>query len=232
MNPADFRRKLTSDATAVAMTEFALGMPLLLVASLWGIETANLALANLRVGQLAVQIADNASRIGDTSTLQNRKIYESDINDLIYGAQVQGGTGLDLFGRGRVIISSLEADPTTGRQYIHWQRCRGLKAVSSSYGVAGDGTSNTITGMGPPGEQVSAQPGDAVIFVEVIYDYRPLIAGRLISNQTTIRTISSFTVRDDRDLGQIYQRDPAKPDPVQDCATFSGAPQVSASGIS
>lgn len=80
------------DTSGVAMTEFALGAPFLLMAGLWGAESANYALVNMKMSQLAIQLADNASRVGDTSTLQNRKIYESDINDVLYGAQLQAAS--------------------------------------------------------------------------------------------------------------------------------------------
>lgn len=223
--------RLRDNTSGVAMVEMALGLPLLLSAGLWGTETANFAVTNMRVAQLASQIADNASRIGDTSTLEDRKIYESDINDLIYGAQIQGGTSLSLFDRGRVIISSLEVDEASGNQYIHWQRCRGAKRVASSYGVAGDGINRRITGMGPAGEEVTAEPGEAVIFVEVQYDYTPLVSTYLLPRSRTITSIASFTVRDSRDLTQIYQRDPAQPDEVQDCNLYKGAPVVTGSGV-
>lgn len=111
---------LRRNRSGVAMTEFALGAPLVLMAGLWGTETANFALTNMKVGQLAVHIADNSSRVGDLSTLQNRRVYEYDINDVLYGAQVQAG-GMQLFRHGRVIISSLQVD-SNGRQYIHWQQ--------------------------------------------------------------------------------------------------------------
>ena len=67
-------RRLARNRSGVAMTEFALGAPFLLMAGLWGTEMANYALVNMKIGQLAVHIADNASRIGDTSMLQDRKI--------------------------------------------------------------------------------------------------------------------------------------------------------------
>ncbi|WP_374529670.1 TadE/TadG family type IV pilus assembly protein [Novosphingobium sp.] len=222
-------RRLLRHRSGVAMTEFALGAPFLLTAGLWGTEVANFALANMKIGQLAVHLADNASRIGDTSTLQNRKIYESDLNDVFFGAQIQGGAGIDLYRHGRVIISSLEVDPATGRQYIHWQRCRGAKTVNSSYGLEGDGLSSSIAGMGAAGEEVIAQPGDAVIFVEISYTYQPLVSSRFISN-LEIHTIASFNVRDSRDLSQIYQRNPSSPDDTQDCAVFNGPMSVSSGG--
>jgi hypothetical protein len=213
-------RRLLRNKSGVSAVEFALGAPFLLTAGLWGSETANYALVNMKVGQLAVHIADNASRIGDTSTLQNRKIYESDINDVVYGAQIQGGPTIGLFDNGRVIISSLQVrDAGAGEeQYIHWQRCRGAKNVASSFGDEGDVKPD---GMGREGNEVLAQAGDAVIFVEVNYTYQPLISANFMGSLDIIST-ASFTVRDDRDLSQIYQRDPMNPDAEQQCSVYSG----------
>lgn len=212
-------RAFAASRRGVALTELALSLPFFLGVGLAGVEVANYAIVNMKVSQLAIQLADNASRIGDTSTLNDRKIYESDINDLLQGASIQGGKGLDFYDHGRAIVSSLEVYPgTTDRQYIHWQRCMGKKEWSSSYGVAGDGTDGELTGMGPEGEEVVAFAGEAVIFVEVAYDYQPLISSRLIGN-STIRAISSFTVRADRDLSQIHQRSPASP--AATCSRFA-----------
>jgi len=212
-------RRLKRDVSGLALVEFALAMPVLLTAGLWGVETANFAVVNMRVSQLATHLADNASRIGDTSTLQNRKIYESDINDILRGAHIQGGR-LELFEHGRAIISSLEVVPETAdRQYIHWQRCAGKQAWTSSYGVQGDGLDGSMAGMGPDDRQVMAFGGEAVIFVELVYQYQPLVSDVFIASDN-IHSIASFTVRDSRDLAQIYQRDPSNPDTVADCATF------------
>lgn len=92
------------------MTEFALAAPLLMAAGLYGAETTWLTIIHMRVNQTALKIADDASRIGEISALENRKIYESDINDLLYGAHLETGT-LEFFANGRVIISSLEVVP-------------------------------------------------------------------------------------------------------------------------
>lgn len=221
-------RRLIRNRSGVAMTEFALGMPLLLTAGLWGTEVANFALVNMKVNQLAEHIADNASRVGDATVLQNRKVYESDINDVIFGAELQAGS-LDLFEHGRVFISSLEVDPATGKQYIHWQRCRGAPKIDSSFGKQGAGLITPIAGMGQPGEEVYAQPGDAVIFVELVYDYQTMISDRFVGARD-IHTVASFTVRDKRDLSQLYQRDPGNPDQVQSCTTYRGTPEVDSKG--
>ena len=226
MNFLNRLRGLVRNCSGVAMLEFALGAPFLLTAGLWGAEEANFALVNMKISQLAEHIADNASRVGDTSTLQNRRIYESDINEVIYGAQIQGGSKIGLYDHGRVIISSLEVT-TTDQQYIHWQRCRGVKTVASTYGT--EGTNLGTAGMGPAGNEVLAQQGDAVIFVEIDYTYQPLVSAQFLGS-LDIHSIASFTVRDKRDLAQIYQRDPGAPDPVQRCGAYNGNAQVRTDG--
>ncbi len=219
-------RHLLHDRVGLALTEFALGAPVLLTAGLWGVELANFAVTNMQIGQLTVHIADNGSRIGDTSNLTNRKIYEADINDIFVGAAAQSGQKMELLKHGRVIISSLQVDDASGDQYIHWQRCRGMKVENSTYGNTGDGLATPIAGLGPTGEEVEAQPEDAVIFVEVFYDYQPIISSAFLFKTSTIQSIASFTVRDDRDLTQVYQRDPAKPDEVSGCNTFNDTPAI------
>jgi hypothetical protein len=216
-------RRLLASRSGVAATEFAIALPFLLGAGLMGLDLANRMVVQMQVSQLAVHIADNASRIGDTSTLLDRKIYEGDIIDLFRGAQIQGGGRIELFDHGRVIVSSLEVVPDTDDwQYIHWQRCLGRKNHISSYGLEGDGLDGGLPGMGPVGEEVWAFKDDAVIFVEIAYDYQSLV-GRRFGLPGEIRATASFTVRDDRDLGEIYQRDQSNPDPVAACHTFESS---------
>ena len=204
------------------MTELALAAPFLLAASLYGIEVTWLTITHMRVNQVAVHVSDNASRIGDISTLEDRKIYESDINDLFLGAQYQLGDKLDLYGRGRIILSSLETvpDSASDQQYIHWQRCKGRRDWASSYGDEGDGYGNPgFQGMGTTGNKVQAEPGGAVMFVEIAYDYDPIFSAELIGTRT-IKSYSAYTVRADRDLTQIYQKNDMSPDPISDCTAF------------
>jgi hypothetical protein len=216
------RCKLLCDTSGLAAIELALGLPMLLTVGLMGLELTNRAIVQMQINQLAVHVADNASRIGDQSQLENRRIYEGDLQDLFYGAEVQAGSSLDLYGRGRIIISSLEVVPESDpeEQYIHWQRCMGAKNVASSYGLEGDGLFTAFPGMGPEDEEVIAFDEEAVMFVEIIYDYDPLI-GNPFGTPKTVRATASFVVRDDRDLSQIYQRDPGNPDTEADCGSFT-----------
>ena len=200
-------RRLTRESRAVALTEFAITLPVFLMLTLTGAELTNFIITRMRISQVALQLADNAARMGSGSLLSAKTISETDINDLLTGAGLQAG-GLDLYKNGRVIVSDLEpvANPNTTSKYkIVWQRCRGSAVRNSSYGRAGD---TGLSGMGPAGRQAFAPDGGAAMFVEVHYTYQPLV--RLpFAPSSTIREIASMMVRDRRDLSSIYNAERA-----------------------
>jgi hypothetical protein len=230
--------RLRANASGNIITEFALISPVLFSMTIGGIEVANYTMVSTRISTLAVQIADNTSRIGEGSLLAALRINERNINDVLTGAGIQSGD-LDIYGnyvervggvnstraRGRVIISSLvpTANPNTAGTYrINWQRCRGnLTTYTPQYGVVGQPSGTNMTGMGPAGRQVIAPDGNSVIFVEVRYRYEPVfnigwqraIFGNNMGYQN-IDAIAAMIVRDDRDTTQIYNPDSA---PVATC---------------
>lgn len=189
-------RRLGRDTSGLAMLEFAFGLPVLLTMSLTGAELTNYIITKMRVSQIALQLADNSARIGSGSQLESKKIYESDINDLLTGANFQAGE-LNLFANGRVIISSVEPHATTANKYrIRWQRCKGNKTSwASSYGTPT--TTTQVDGVGPTGRQVIAPPSGVAMFVEVRYQYQPLIKTSL-SPTSEINEVASMMVRDAR----------------------------------
>lgn len=198
---------LRLDQRGLALIEFAFAAPILLTLSLVGAELTNYAITNMRISEAALHLADHISRIGDGSPLQAKSINEADINDALTGGGLQAGS-LDLYAHGRVIVSSLEpmANPNTDNKYkIAWQRCRGGKSHPSSYGVAG---AVNLDGMGPVGRQVTVPEGGATIFVEIAYDYQPIVKMDFISNHQ-ITAIAGMIVRDRRDTTQIYNNENA-----------------------
>jgi hypothetical protein len=190
---------LKADCAAVAATEFALAMPLLLSLTLGMTELANYVLVREQISQLALLISDNAARMGTQNHLQSA-IDEKQINDLLDGANLQAGN-LDLLHNGRIILSSLEKDPTAPYgQYIHWQRCFGNQPTISAYGPQGTGKGNTdLAGMGRPSALVKAADTVPVIYVEIQYNYQPII-GSFNLMPTNIVETSAMQVRDSRDL--------------------------------
>jgi hypothetical protein len=157
------RRRLTRDARGAALLEFALALPILLTLGGYGIELGNLALTNMRISQIALTLADNASRIGVNNGSAMFQLREGDVNDILQGARLMGA-GLKLTTYGRVTISSLENvqrsfwDGTADSapvQRIHWQRCVGtmkgatgsktFPSYDSNNGVAADSPSQLAT---------------------------------------------------------------------------------------
>jgi Flp pilus assembly protein TadG len=200
-------RSVFRDRRGVAYVEFAYSLPMFLTLMLGGAEISNYVTTKMRMSQLALHLADHAARIGTGSQLAAKTITETQINDVLTGAGLQAG-GLSLYSKGRVIISSLEpvASPnTTSRYKIGWQRCRGIKNVTSSYGNNGD---TNMTGMGPTGRQVIAPDDSGTIFVELVYDYKPLISNRWAPT-VTIREIASMPIRDRRDMAGPYNTENA-----------------------
>ncbi|ASJ89480.1 hypothetical protein [Porphyrobacter sp. CACIAM 03H1] len=200
--PPGFARylgRLGKDSEGLALTEFAFALPLLLILLSFGIELANFVFATKRIGDLAVLVADNASRMGTRSAgLSIHQISEAEINDVFIGAELQANMG-DLAENGRIILSSLQRN-AQGGQWIAWQRCFGQNPVGSAYGVEGDGASGTgFPGMGPAGNQVQAAAGTAVMVVEIYYNYEPVIPIMSIPPQP-ISEMAVFNVRESRDL--------------------------------
>jgi hypothetical protein len=207
-------RRLIGDVSGVALIEFAYSLPFMTILGLAGIEMANYSITHMRVSQLAVSLADNASRAKEQITNGVPQMREYDVNEAFTASSLQS-TNLDIAANGRLILTSLETN-ASGGQWLHWQRCFGAKTgYRSSYGKQGDGTSGTsVTGMGPVGHQVKAESGYAIMFAEVVYDYQPIIWTKLVPDGP-IRKIAAMYVRDDRDLTQLYN--PAPTSTVNSC---------------
>ncbi len=205
-------RNFLAARRAVAMIEMALVLPVFIPAGMYAIEMSNYSVVQMRVNQIALTLADNASRAGVDTNLATQQLRELDINDVLQGLRIQQGK-LDVPGRGRVTISSLETN-SSGGQWVHWQRCLGIRqgAGYDSSATEGNGaTGNSFPGMGPTNARVTAPPNSAVMYVEINYDYRPLVAAFFVSS-TRISATASFIVRDNRDLASgITNPAPAQP---------------------
>lgn len=190
-------------SAGVAIMEFALVLPVLITLGFYGTEVAYMATINMQISQMATSAADNSSRLGQTdNSAVAPTVTAAQVDSVMTGALLQG-SAYNFSTRGRIIISSLERDTATGRQYIHWQRCRGSLARTSYYGTQGYGlTGATLTGMGAAGHQVTAPAGTAVMFVEVFYSYNPLF-GNVFVSPTEFHREAALLVRDSRDLTVI-----------------------------
>lgn len=224
-----FTARLRGCTSGLALTEFAFALPILLTLSLFGIETANFAMAHLRVSNIAVMTADNVARVRDS-------IDEADIVEVFTGAKM-AGSGINFAQNGRIVLSDLEMSPiNSARQWIRWQRCDGALNVDPAYGrpitAAGTNITNgteiyqsdrqtpsltpsswllsSLVNVGGSSAPITAQSGTAVMLVEIVYNYQPIIPNSFLSGRQ-IRYESAFNVRQRtdqtlRNLGRITPR--------------------------
>ena len=210
---ARFAASLRDCRSGLAFIEFAFALPVVLALGLLGLETANYAVANLRVSNIAMLTADNAARVRDS-------IDEGDIVELMTGAKMSGNNNFAQ--NGRIILTDLERHSTANLQWVRWQRCDGalnyaatpstLRPITAGGTVITNGTEiyntdrqtassapssevkATLTQVGTGSNVISAAPSTAVMVVEVAYDYQPVIPSSFLSGRR-ITYVSAFNVR-------------------------------------
>ena len=233
---AGFARSLGDCRSGVAFLEFAFALPVVLALGLLGLETANYAMANLRVSQIAMLTADNAARVRDS-------IDEGDIVELFTGAKMSGNN-INFAQNGRIILTDLEQTTTGGKQWVRWQRCDGAlnyaatPAALRPQTAAGTNITNgteiynpdrfttssapssetkaSLTSVGTGSNVISAGAGTAVMVVEVAYNYQPIIPNSFLQGKQ-ITYVSAFNVRQrtDQTLRNINRITP------KSCSTFA-----------
>lgn len=184
-------RDLRECRSGVSIVEFALALPVVIMVAVGGLECANVALAHLRISQIATTTADTAARV-------LTQMDEADIEEVFAGVDVMGNR-IDFANHGRVILSNVEPhDEGQGKSgsKITWQRCHGSLNVASNYGGVSNssGNSKLKDGIGPTGRKIMAGQNTAIMFVEVTYDYQPLFYD--ILNVGNIRYEAAFNVRE------------------------------------
>jgi Flp pilus assembly protein TadG len=194
-------KRLARDDRANSLIEFTLAAPIALYFGAFAIEAARRGMVQMKLSQIALNLADNVSRTGLTSSMGITQFRESDVVEAFNAARLQG-EGIELTQRGRIILSSLQRDATGN--FIAWQRCVGRKNATSTYGTPGTTASArapVLTGIGPAGQKVNPSGTDsAVMFVELTYDLPRLFLETRFFGDSSIRYTAAFLVRDRRDL--------------------------------
>lgn len=198
-----FLRRIAYDDAAVSVLEFALVLPLFMTLGMYGAEIAWLNAASLEVSQVAVSLADNASRLGQTDNSGvTPTISTTDVDSVLTGA-IEEGEAISLQDNGRVILSSLEVHPVSGKQYVHWQQCKGSGKQQSAHGKAdltGSITSSLANGLAIGSGTIKSPSGGAVMVAEVWYQYRGLF-GTLFVDRIVLHEQAAIIARDDRSVG-------------------------------
>lgn len=196
-------RAILRNTDAVSVTEFAIVLPVFMTLGMYGAEIAWMNAAAMEVSQVAVALADNASRLGQTDNSGvTPTITGDDVNSVLTGA-VHEGQNINLNSEGRVILSSLETHPVTGKQYVHWQQCKGNLKKDSAHGkpdLTGSVLAKVANGLSIGNTRITAPSGSAVMVAEVWYTYKGLF-GTLFVEPLIIHEQAAIIVRDNRNLG-------------------------------
>ena len=107
-------RSLRRSESGMALVEFAMVLPFLMILATSALELTNYAITVKRVGELGVMVSDNASRMGAQSAINDKPISEAEINDVFIGADLQA-SGMNLATNSRIILSSLQLNGDGGQ---------------------------------------------------------------------------------------------------------------------
>ncbi len=212
-----FKTVKASEGATVLM-EFAAGLPFFMLTAFGSLELMNYINMHSIVSQVALSVADSTSRSLEDS-MTPTPIRESDIKDAFAGAQLQQGS-LNFSEHGRIIVSSLEgaADPSDANnviQTVGWQRCwGGWTERRSEYKLE-----RYPQGMGAGGNKIKAPLGGAVMFVEVYYQYQPILVDPtwLPESARILSYHAAYSVRDPRSYGTGVQSQAGVTPASSDC---------------
>lgn len=188
--------QIKENLSGVALIEFALALPLMMIVIFYGLEVTWLSINQLKLSQVALNAADNASRMGETHpSVSEKQLDESDILGVFQAAD-SFAKNMELFQRGRMNMYSIQAD-SKGVPYSAWSRCKGKLRGNPQIG-----DSNPLAdGVGPDGSKVKPTTDTPIMYVEVFYQYKPLM-GNMFMDEVILKQTATYTVRDKRVNGK------------------------------
>ena len=207
--------------SGVAMMEFAFALPVVLALGLMGLETANYAMAHLRVSNIAMLTADNAARVRDSDrrSRHRRAVHrrQDERRQHQFRAERPDHPDRPRADAAPEPTSGSAGSAATARSIIRNptanMRPRTAAGAAITNGTeiynADRITPNTtnpssppqrplITGMGSAQRRSRPQSGTAVMVVEVVYTYQPIIPNSFLAGRQ-IRYESAFNVRQRND---------------------------------
>ena len=158
--------RFLKDKSAVAMVEFAMLLPLIMIMTLGSFEVGRYALLTQKLDRISATMADLVARAEALSATEMDNLF----NSTDHLAQP-----FDFTGAGMVIVTSVLGrdgmDPI-----IIGQRSKGTITGASSK-IGSDGGSATLPTVFTDGDGQTLAEGEGLIVSEVFYNYAPFFAG-------------------------------------------------------
>lgn len=160
------------DRSAVAMVEFAMMLPLLILLAAGSFEVARFALIMQKLDRIVATLSDLVAR----SELE--AMTEIEISNVIDSAYYMAKP-FDITGNSMIILTSV-VGRTSEAPYILSQRVEGsISGQSSALGSAINGDATLPDAFPDTGSGETLANGEALIAAELIYSYSPYLSGNL-----------------------------------------------------
>ncbi len=162
----DAARAVADCQRGVAMVEFALILPLLVLVTFGGFEMTRYILLNQKLDKAASSVAD--------LTAQEKTLAQSDV-DVILDVTPQLLAPFEYTTNGRTIVTSV-SHHTVGGTTVNWQRGTGALPATSQIGTPG-GYATMPAGF-------IMQDGETVISTEIFYQFQAVVMPRMLPQRT------------------------------------------------
>lgn len=183
-------RELIKDTQGVSVIEFALMLPMLVMAGAGGLELTNYVLANQKVERIASVSADNVARNTLAPSEQSFVDTFAGVDDL--------AAPFDFNANGRIIMTGVIGIPENGVVVpkVVWQRCSGqLTGITSGVGkeaanpaLWADGDNATLP------NNVTLLQNQLVVVSEVSYRYEPLVSLAQLPGEPEERIVQQTSI--------------------------------------
>ena len=184
-------RALKRDESGVSLIEFALIMPIMLMAALTGLEYTNYVLARQKIERVTTSTADLFARYQIPPN-------EAQVNDLFEGVD-DISKPFDVSRHGRVIVSGVIGtyDSTSGEteNKIAWQRCYGdLTGRTSNFGVQWSGSDFAAGPEIDLPNGIMLEQSQMAVLVEVFYFYGTTLTGVNLGSVTRPHVFNEVSI--------------------------------------
>ncbi|WP_293948314.1 TadE/TadG family type IV pilus assembly protein [Sneathiella sp.] len=154
----------------VAMAEFALFLPVLVLLAAGSFEVARYALMTQKLDRIAATLSDLIARSG------TENISETEISNIIDSA-IFMAQPFDIAGENMIILTSVQGRAGEAPEILSQRVAGSVDGASSRIGdtVGGDATLPSVFPDAGSGETLS--DGETLIVAEVYYNFRPYLLG-------------------------------------------------------
>ncbi|WP_339630242.1 TadE/TadG family type IV pilus assembly protein [uncultured Sneathiella sp.] len=156
----------------VAMVEFAMLLPLLMLLTAGSFEVARYALMTQKLDRITATLSDLIARSG------NETITETEISNIIDSALFMAQP-FDISDGSVIFLTSVQGRAGDAPEILSQRVSGNLTGYTSAIGSTIGGDATLPTAFPDAGSGETLADGETLIIAEIIYDYSPYLTGRI-----------------------------------------------------